>query len=50
VLNSKLKDSGFEWDVSITHKAGDAERLAKKALKTALTSWGCMVVMAASWK
>ena len=33
VLNSKLKDSGFEWDVSITHKAGDAERLAKKAIE-----------------
>lgn len=33
VLNSQLKDSGFEWDVSITHKAGDAERLAKKAIE-----------------
>src|SRR5687768_18585559 len=32
-LNSQLKDSGIEWDVSITHKAGDAERLAKKAVK-----------------
>jgi diacylglycerol kinase (ATP) len=31
-LNSRLKDSGIEWDVSITHKAGDAERLAKKAV------------------
>ena len=32
-LNSQLKDSGIEWDVSITHKAGDAERLAKKAVE-----------------
>jgi YegS/Rv2252/BmrU family lipid kinase len=32
-LNSKLKDTGIEWDVSITHKAGDAERLAKKAVE-----------------
>ena len=31
-LNSQLKDSGIEWDVSLTHKAGDAERLAKKAV------------------
>ena len=32
-LNSRLRDSGIEWDVSITHKAGDAERLAKKAIE-----------------
>jgi diacylglycerol kinase (ATP) len=32
-LNSGLKDSGIEWDVSITHKAGDAKRLAKKAVE-----------------
>jgi len=32
-LNSQLKDSGIEWDVSLTHKAGDAERLAKKAVE-----------------
>ncbi|HET9906853.1 MAG TPA: diacylglycerol kinase family protein, partial [Anaerolineales bacterium] len=32
-LNNGFKDSGIEWDVSITHKAGDAERLAKKALE-----------------
>jgi diacylglycerol kinase (ATP) len=32
-LNSGLKDSGIEWDVSITHKAGDAERLAKQAVE-----------------
>jgi diacylglycerol kinase (ATP) len=31
-LNNKLKDTGIEWDVSITHKAGDAERLAKEAI------------------
>ena len=30
-LNTGLKDSGIAWDVSITHQAGDAERLAKKA-------------------
>ena len=32
-LNSQLKYSGVEWDVSITHKACDAERLAKKAVE-----------------
>ena len=32
-LNSGLKDTGIEWDVSITHKAGDAERLAKQAVE-----------------
>jgi diacylglycerol kinase (ATP) len=32
-LNSKLKDTGIEWDASITHKAGDAERLARKAVE-----------------
>jgi YegS/Rv2252/BmrU family lipid kinase len=32
-LNSGLKDTGIEWDVSITHKAGDAERLAKEAVE-----------------
>ena len=32
-LNGQLKGSGIEWDVSITHKAGDAERLAKKAIE-----------------
>src|SRR5215212_10538491 len=32
-LNSQLKDSAIQWDVSITHKAGDAERLAKKAVE-----------------
>ena len=32
-LNHGLKDSGIEWDVSITHQAGDAERLAKKAVE-----------------
>jgi YegS/Rv2252/BmrU family lipid kinase len=31
-LNTGLRDTGIDWDVSITHKAGDAERLAKKAL------------------
>ena len=32
-LNTGLKNSGVEWDASITHKAGDAERLAKKAVE-----------------
>src|SRR5688500_7769183 len=32
-LNSGLKDTGIDWDVSITHKAGDAERLAKEAVE-----------------
>ena len=32
-LNNGFKDSTIEWDASITHKAGDAERLAKKALE-----------------
>ena len=32
-LNARLKDTGIEWDVSITHKAGDAERLAKEAVE-----------------
>jgi diacylglycerol kinase (ATP) len=32
-LNNGFKDSAIEWDASITHKAGDAERLAKKALE-----------------
>jgi YegS/Rv2252/BmrU family lipid kinase len=32
-LNTGLKDSGIDWDVSITHKAGDAERLAKEAIE-----------------
>ena len=32
-LNSGLKGTGIEWDVSITHKAGDAERLAKEAVE-----------------
>src|SRR5687768_13322903 len=32
-LNTGLIDSGVEGDVSITHKAGDAERLAKKAVE-----------------
>ena len=32
-LNNGFKDSAIEWDASITHKAGDAERLAKKAME-----------------
>jgi diacylglycerol kinase (ATP) len=32
-LNAGLKDTGIEWDVSITHKAGDAERLAQEAVE-----------------
>jgi len=32
-LNTGLRDTGIEWDVSITHKAGDAERLAKAAMQ-----------------
>ncbi len=32
-LNTGLKDTGVEWDVSITHKAGDAERLAREAVE-----------------
>lgn len=32
-LNNGLKDTGIEWDVSITHKAGDAERLANEAVE-----------------
>src|SRR5918993_926923 len=32
-LNSQLKDSEIDWDVSITHKAGDGERLAKQAIE-----------------
>ena len=32
-LNSGFKDSEIEWDASITHKAGDAERLAKQAVE-----------------
>lgn len=32
-LNTGLNDTGFEWDVSITHQAGDAERLAKEAVE-----------------
>lgn len=33
-LNAGLKDTGIDWDVSITHRAGDAERLAKEAVET----------------
>ena len=32
-LNTGLRDTGIDWDVSITHKAGDAETLAKEALQ-----------------
>jgi diacylglycerol kinase (ATP) len=32
-LNSGLKNTGIDWDVSITHKPGDAERLAKQAVE-----------------
>jgi diacylglycerol kinase (ATP) len=32
-LNSGLKNTEIEWDVSITHKPGDAERLAKRAIE-----------------
>jgi YegS/Rv2252/BmrU family lipid kinase len=32
-LNSGFQDSAIEWDASITHKAGDAERLAKQAVE-----------------
>jgi len=32
-LNSGLKNTEIEWDVSITHKPGDAERLAKQAIE-----------------
>ncbi|HET6823034.1 MAG TPA: diacylglycerol kinase family protein [Anaerolineales bacterium] len=32
-LNAGLKDTGIDWDVSITHRAGDAERLAKEAVE-----------------
>ena len=32
-LNSGLKNTEIEWDVSITHKPGDAERLAKQAVE-----------------
>ena len=32
-LNSGLKNTGIDWDVSITHKPGHAERLAKQAIE-----------------
>jgi YegS/Rv2252/BmrU family lipid kinase len=31
LINTAMKDSGIHWDVSITHQAGDARRLAKEA-------------------
>ncbi len=31
VLNTAMNQAGIEWDVRITHKAGDARRLAKEA-------------------
>ena len=31
VLNDVFQPVGVEWDVSITHKFGDATRLAKEA-------------------
>jgi diacylglycerol kinase (ATP) len=32
VLNGVFKNSGIDWDISITHKFGDATRLAKEAV------------------
>lgn len=32
VFNKLFRDAGYEWDVRITHQAGDATRLAKEAV------------------
>jgi diacylglycerol kinase (ATP) len=32
VLNDVFRSSGVDWDISITHKSGDATRLAKEAV------------------
>ena len=34
VLNDVFRTAGVEWDISITHKYGDATRLAKEAVAT----------------
>ena len=49
-LNSGLKDTGIEWDVNITHKAGDAERLAREAVENGADLVGVQAAMAALWK
>lgn len=33
VINASMKEAGIKWEASITHKAGDAIRLAKAAVK-----------------
>jgi YegS/Rv2252/BmrU family lipid kinase len=33
IINSSMKDAGITWEASITHKAGDAIRFAKAAVK-----------------
>lgn len=33
VINASMKESGIKWEVSITHKGGDAIRLTKAAAK-----------------
>ena len=33
LLNSQFKDSGVNWDLRVTHAAGDAEKLAKQAVE-----------------
>jgi len=33
IINTSMKEAGIEWEASITHKAGDAIRSAKAAVK-----------------
>jgi diacylglycerol kinase (ATP) len=33
ILNASLKEAGIKWEVSVTHKAGDAIKYAKAAVK-----------------
>src|SRR5262249_55305440 len=40
VFNEVFKDSGIEWDVSVTKKNGDACELARKFAKTKIDALG----------
>lgn len=33
ILNTVFVENGVDWDISITHRAGDAQRLAQQAVK-----------------
>ena len=49
-LNDVFHSTGVDWDIRITHKFGDATRLAKEAVEMGVDLVPAMAAMGHRWK